>query len=145
MAQIKRRTKNKIKKEISEASSKVGVGGMIAIILTLIIAVACGVFAEKLITKSDCFLLVGNKDIEIELGTADSTYTYTEEGVKVISFGKDISDKITITTNMIDNNDGTYTIDTSEEGDYYIMYTVDSLKYGKIKRVRTFTVGANNE
>ena len=145
MAQIKKRTKKKIRKELSEASSKLGVGGVVAILVALAVSIVGGVATEKLVTKNDCFALVGEKEYVIEVGDQNSSYTYSEEGFKVISFGKDMSDKVTVTTNMTRNDNGTYSIDTSEEGDYYIMYTVDSLKYGKIKRVRTFTVGASNE
>ena len=149
MATIKNKSKNKIKrqakKELKSTAKRISVGGMIAIVLTLIVSVITGVFVERLITKNDCFVLMGQKEFVIELGAEGSTYTYTEEGFSIISFGKDLSDKVSIKTNMTNNNDGTYTIDTSEEGDYYIIYTVDSLKYGKIKRVRTFAVGAENE
>ena len=149
MADISKKTKNKIKrevkKEIKSSANKMPIGGWIAIFLTLIVAVVGGVVTEKLITKNDGFVLSGSKEYSLEVGEENSTFTYTEEGYKVISFGKDLSDKVSIKTNMTDNNDGTYTIDTSEEGDYYLIYEVDSLKYGKIKRVRTFTVGADNE
>jgi hypothetical protein len=41
------------------------------------------------------------------------------------------------------NADGTYTLNTSEEGVYGIFYTAPtSKKYGQIRRVRTFTVCA---
>ena len=149
MTEISKQTKNKIKrqtkKEIKSASKKMPAGGWIAIILTLIVAIAGGVVTEKIITKNDGFVLAGKKEYVIEVGATGSTYTYVEEGYEVISFGKNISDKVTIKTNMTKNNDGSYTIDTSEEGDYYLIYEVDSLKFGKIKRVRTFTVGADNE
>ena len=149
MAELNKTTKKKItrkaKSGIKSASKKMPLGGWVAIILTLIVAVVGGVATEKVITKNDGFVLTGEKDKMISIGETGSVYTYIEEGYKVISFGKDLTDKVTITTNMTKNNDGTYTIDTSKEGDYYLIYEVDSLKYGKIKRVRTFTVGADNE
>lgn len=149
MATISKKTKNKIrhqaKKEFKSTTKRISVGGMIAIALTLIVSVVAGVFVEKLITKNDCFVLSGEKEFILEVGAAGSTYTYKEEGFKAISFGKDLSDKVNVKTNMTKNDDGTYTIDTSQEGDYYLIYTIDSIKYGKIKRVRTFTVGAENE
>ena len=149
MAELNKKTKNKIKrkakKEIKSTTKRLSVGGVIAIVITLIISVFAGIFVEKLVTKNDCFVLVGEKEYTIEVGESGSTFTYTEKGYKVISFGKDLSDKVSIKTNMTKNNDGTYTIDTSEEGDFYLIYEVESLKYGKIKRVRVFTVGGDNE
>lgn len=149
MAELSKKTKNKIKretkKELNAVSKRMPVGGWVAIILTLIVAVVGGVVTEKMVTKNDGFVLTGEKEHVIAVGKAGSTYTYEEEGFKVVSFGKDLSSKVTITTNMTKNIDGTYTIDTSKEGDYYLIYEVDSLKYGNIKRVRTFTVGADNE
>ena len=149
MTELNRKTKNKIKcrakKEIKSTAKRISIGGIIAIILTLIVSVVAGIFTEKLITKNDCFVLTGEKDYVFELGESGDTFTYVEEGFKVVSFGKDISDKVSIKTNMTKNEDGTYTIDISQEGDYYMIYTVDSKKYGEIKRVRTFTVGAENE
>ena len=149
MLDLDKKTKNKIKrkttKEIKSVSKRISLGGWIAIAITLGVAVVSGVLVGKLITKNDCFVLAGQKDYILEVGESGSTYTYTEEGFKVVSFGKDLSDRVTIKTNMTKNIDGSYTIDTSEEGDYYLIYEVDSLKYGKIKRVRTFTVGVEDE
>ena len=147
MAELSKKNKNKLKKEVEKdiktTSKKMTIGGALAIVISLVVAVVGGIFAEKLITKKDCFVLKGDKEITIEV--KDGIYVYTDPGFEVISFGKDLSDKVEIKTNMTKNDDGTYSIDTSTEGDYYMIYTVDSLKYGKIKRVRTFTVGADNE
>lgn len=148
MTELSKKTKNKIKrkvkKDVKSASKKLSFGGSIAILLCFGIAVVGGIFAERIITKNDCFVLSGDKEIVLDV-EKDSTYTYVDQGYKVISFGKDISSKVEIKTNMNKADDGSYTIDLSTEGDYYMIYTVDSPKYGKIKRVRTFTVGADNE
>ena len=149
MVEISKKTKNKLnrqaKKELKSTARRISVGGVIAIVFTLVISIVAGVFAEKFITRNDCFVLSGTKNYEIQVGESGSTYTYMEEGFKVISFGKDMSDKVEIKTNMTKNDDGFYTFDTSVEGEYYMIYTINSLKYGNIKRVRTFTVGVENE
>ena len=137
-----KRMKRKINKEVKTTTKRLGTGGIIAIILCLIVGVVGGIFAEKIITKNDIFVLSGKKEFNIEIG---EDFKYIEEGYKCISFGKDISEKVEIKTNMTDNGDGSYSIDTSEEGEYYMIYTVDSLKFGKIKRVRVFVVGDSNE
>ena len=100
-------------------------------------AVFGGYFTHKTITKNDCFKLLGKKEISIQIG---SSFTYTDEGVKILSFGRDLKDKVEIETNLTKNDDGTYTLDTSEAGEYYMIYTVDDIKYGKIQRVRVFIV-----
>ena len=145
MAGISNKTKNKIKREVKKdvknTGKRLGVGGVIAIILCLVVGVVGGIFAEKLISRNDCFVLSGDKEIVVQVG---DDFTYSEAGYKCVSFGKDISDKVVIDTNLTKNSDGTYTLDTTKEGDYYMIYTVDSLKYGKIKRVRTFTVEVSN-
>lgn len=138
----KRKIKSQAKKETKKAYKRLTPLSVVVIVSVFVLSVVLGVVAEKLITRKDEFVLLGNKSYEIEVG---QEFTYTEEGFRIISFGKDLSDKVKIDTNMTKNLDGTYSIDTSVEGDYFIKYTVDSHKFGKIKRVRTFTVGVSNE
>ena len=149
MSDISKKTKNKIKRmaknELKSTTKRITIGGKVAIILTFLIAVAGGVCVEKIITKNDVFALNGNKEYAFEIGHNGGSYEYIDEGFKVVSFGRNIADKVSVDTNMTRGNDGQYIIDTSLEGDYYIIYTVEDIKYGHIKRVRTFTVGANNE
>jgi len=131
-----------IKKEVKQTSKKFSIGGVIAIVLCLVVGLIGGIFTEKIITKNDCFVLSGEKQFNIEIG---QDFTYVEDGFKCISFGKDLSNKVKIETNMTKDGNGNYTIDTSEEGEYYIIYTVASKKFSEIKRVRTFVVGGENE
>ena len=35
---------------------------------------------------------------------------------------------------------GNYVVDTSVEGEYYIIYTIDDIKYGNIQKVRTISI-----
>ena len=69
------------------------------------------------------------------------SFVYNDRGATVIEFGKDISDKVTVETNMQDLGGGKYTADTTVPGKYYIKYTVESHKYGEVCRIRTFVVG----
>lgn len=131
-----------IKKEVKQTSKKFSIGGVIAIVLCLVVGLIGGIFTEKIITKNDCFVLSGEKQFNIEIG---QDFTYVEDGFKCISFGKDLSNKVKIETNMTKDGNGNYTIDTSEEGEYYIIYTVASKKFSEIKRVRTFVVVNENE
>lgn len=132
-----------IKKELKKTSKKFSLSGVMAIILCFAVGIAGGIFAEKTLTKNDKFLLDGDKAFNIEIGTGN--FVYIEEGYKCISFGKDLSSKVKIETNITKDENGNYVIDTTEEGEYYIIYTVESIKFNKIKRVRTFVVGEINE
>ena len=136
-----KKIESKVKKEVKKTSKKFTIGSVVAIILCLIVGIVGGIFAEKFITRNDCFELSGSKEFKIAVG---EDFSYSDEGYKCISFGKDLTDKVKIETNMKQES-GKYIIDTSEEGEYYMIYTVESKKYGEIKRVRTFVVGDSNE
>lgn len=139
---LEKKVKKEVKKEVKKTSKKFTVGSAIAVVSCLVVGAVGGVFTEKIITKNDCFELVGNKSFTIAIG---EDFVYEEEGYKCISFGKDLTGSVKIDTNLKKGADNKYTIDTSEEGEYYMIYTVESKKYGKIKRVRSFVVGESDE
>ena len=60
---------------------------------------------------------------------------FTDPGVNVVSFGKNLKDRVSVDSNL----------DTTKEGEYTIIYTVKSLKYKNIKRVRYITVGNGSD
>lgn len=95
----------------------------------LVIGALGGFLTIKIVTKNDCFELVGKDEITLRLGE-----NYEDLGAKIITFGSDDSSKVKIETNLTKNEDGTYT--ASEEGTYYITYTVDNFKYGKLFKVQ---------
>lgn len=85
-----------------------------------------GYVTVMVFTKNDTFELIGEKNIELTVNEE-----YKEQGVKIISFGKDIKDKIEIESN----------VDTSKEGEYTVIYTVKSIfKYKDVKKVRYISV-----
>ena len=55
---------------------------------------------------------------------------YYDEGCKVVSFGRDISDEVEIETDLIINSDGSLTGDDTKT--YYILYKSNDIKYGKV-------------
>ena len=105
--------------------------------LCLLLGVAIGAVCYNLVSRDDCFELRGKSVYELEVGTP---FSYRDEGVSAISFGADISDKVEVQTNMMRNTDGTYTADTSEQGEYYMIYTVDSPKYEGVQKVRKIII-----
>lgn len=111
-------------------STKMSVS-VIVTILALVIGAVCGYFVSQKLTENDKFEIVGEKVIEVEVGG-----TYEDEGAIVISFGKDLSDKIKTETN----------VDYSTEGQYYIKYTVDNFRFKGIERYRIIkVVGVEDE
>ncbi|MBQ8140293.1 MAG: hypothetical protein IJ038_01170 [Clostridia bacterium] len=140
-ASVQKKAKNKVKRKVkSKARSKVKkISPLTFVICFLCLAagVGAGIGAYSFISRDDCFRLKGEKSYTVSVGTP---LTYGDEGVKIIEFGKDISGDVKIKTNLTEIGDGKYTADTSEPGEYYIIYTVDSPKYGNIQRVRTISV-----
>ena len=104
-------------------------------VIFLILGVLGGVGASYFMTKDDCFIMNGSKTIEIELNG-----TYQEQGVKVIEFGKDISSKVEIVI-YDENDDIVEEINTGEDTEYSIVYTIDSLKWEKYTLIRRVVIG----
>ena len=118
------------------------------VLLFFVIGIVGGALFSLHGFKTDRFLLKGETAVSIDIG---ADYTYTEEGVEAICFGKDVSDKLTVETELKKDANGNYIIPTDKAGVYTITYTVDCLKFGEkspngvIKRIRVFTVGAEKE
>ena len=135
----------------SKKIKKLGIKSIMIILLVTIIGAAIGVGACWFVSKDDCFVIIGQEEIMLTLKNEDeqlsSKHCYYDEGVKVVSFGRDISKDVHIETDLKKAEDGGYYAD--EVGTYYIIYKVDDIKYGKIftvERIRliTFVEGTPN-
>lgn len=127
-----KRTSKKINKTIKKINP---LTIFIAVVLLAVGAVG-GFFGIKVLTKNDCFEIVGSDVVTLTLNES-----YVDEGVKVIAFNKDNRDKVVVETNLKQKEDGSYYAD--EVGTYYITYNVTNLKYGsvfKIQKVRLIDV-----
>lgn len=145
MANTKSKSTNKkssTQKNIEKTIKKMHPITLVVGLVFLVLGVVIGYFTSNFITKNDSFELIGDSSIVVEVG---ATGIYTDEGVKCISYGRDLSKNVIVNTNMTKNDDGTYSFDTTEEGEFYIIYTVDDVKYKGIQRVRVITVGGINE
>ncbi len=116
-------------------------------VLFLLVGIAAGAAVCITMSKNDRFVLKGETVFSIDVG---EDYTYEEEGVEAFCFGRDVSNKLSVETELKKDADGNYVIPTDEEGVYTITYTVDAWKFtkgenGVIKRIRTFTVNAAEE
>ncbi|MBO5416353.1 MAG: hypothetical protein J6A83_06965 [Clostridia bacterium] len=133
----KNNVKRKVKRKAKSKAKKIHPATYIIALLCLALGIGAGAGACALVSRDDCFKLRGDKSYTVSVG---APLVYKDEGVKIVEFGRDISDKVEIRTNLTENDDGSYNVDTTEPCEYYIIYTVDSVKYGKIQRVRTITV-----
>lgn len=136
------RSTKKSSNNLNKTIKKVSFKGVLIALVVLVCCLCVGVGASYFLTKDDCFKLIDNKDIVLSVETP-----YVEDGYKVIEFGKDISNKVTIETNMKIDENGNYTPQYDElgnpvAGEYYIIYKVNSFKYSKfstVEKIRLIT------
>ena len=133
-SQVKRKVKSRAKRKVKRIHPMT----FFICFLALVLGIGAGVGAYALVSADDCFRLKGDEAYTFKVGA--NVTKYTDEGVRIISFGKDISSKVEVSTNLPEIDDGVYAIDTSEPGEYYMIYTVDDVKFGKIQRVRTISI-----
>ena len=133
----KSRAKRKVKSKAKSKAKRIHPLTWVICALALIIGVGAGIGAYSFISRNDCFKLRGDAEYTVSVG---AEVTYVDEGVKIISFGKDISSEVEVKTNLKKISSGKYAVDTTKPTEYYIIYTVDDAKYGNIQKVRTITV-----
>jgi len=156
----KKTTKAKVNSTTKNVATATAVGSLVATkaikktdsktkflaLFMLIIGLLIGVLSAYIVTRNDCFELLGENEITLEMEIAENETgllgTYAEDGVKVISFGKDVSNTLVVEIDpkFIDNHDGTYS--ATQVGTYYIKYHSNSLKYGKVftvEKIRLIT------
>ena len=117
-------------------------GALILPALMLVIGLLVGAALVPALAGEDSGIsLVGKKEIKIAIG---ESYSYVDEGVRFTYFGIDCSDYVEITTTLIKNADGSYGVNTTEAGVYYIAYTSTHPLFEKeVRLVRTFVVGGD--
>ncbi len=119
--------KNTAKKIAGKATKKISTASLVLAIIFFLIGSFCGVGLSVFLTKNDRFELNGPKEVYLEEGAL-----FTDEGVTIVSFGRDISDRVLV---------GGDTVDVSETGTYSIVYTVDDIRWGDYQLVRKVIVG----
>lgn len=82
--------KSEVQKAAEKAVKKTHTATVVLAVLFFVIGCIGGVIVSMQLTKNDKFELNGEKTVYLEIGEK-----YIEQGVTVISFGKDVSDKIT--------------------------------------------------
>ena len=131
-------------KKTKSSIKKLGFKAVLIILFITLIGGVIGFGACWYVCADDCFSIIGNEEITLTLRDENedinSNNSYCDEGVKIVSFGRDISNKFYIETNLKQYPNGNYYAD--EIGTYYIIYKVDDIKYGKIftiQRIRLVT------
>ena len=109
-------------RKAKKALKKMHAGYIVIAVIALIAGLAIGYFGASFISGGDMLKVNGNKITVVNEG---ETVTYTDEGIKYVSNGKDFSDKYEIAdTNMVKNSDGAYVGVPSADSELYIVYRV---------------------
>ena len=105
---VKRKAKSKVKK-LHTATKVIAV-------LSLVVGLVIGAAVCLAMSKKDHFTLKGETQFSIDAGT---TYTYAEQGVEAICFGRDVSSKLNVEVSegITTDASGNYVI-PAEEGVY---------------------------
>lgn len=122
---------------VTKQIKKLPLKSKICIVLLFIIGVLIGLGSCYLICRNDQFEIIGQKNITLSIGE-----TYTDEGVKVIGFGKDMSSSVTIEVykNGAKISNNSTNLDTSEECIYQIMYKLNNFRFRDVQIIRTINV-----
>lgn len=126
-------------KKILKTAKKISPVTIVLLVAFFAFGLLTGFLAMGQVCKNDTIELIGDSAYIYQIGTGSTTYT--EEGIKAVAFGEDISASVDIDSNL-PNQNGVYEIDLTEEGEYYIKYTVNHLKFGTVIKYRTITVQA---
>ncbi|MBQ8430600.1 MAG: hypothetical protein IJX26_01480 [Clostridia bacterium] len=132
----------KSSKKTQRNLKKVGFKAVLIALCLLVLSSALGLGVCYIITKDDHFTLLGQDELSLQVSEK-----YIEDGFEVIEFGKKQNHKVIIETDMVINEDGSYSPQVDENGEaivgtYYILYKTESFKYSKIaniQRIRLIT------
>lgn len=115
--------KSNIEKSIDKQKKAHPVAFLLVVIF-LVVGTVAGYFTVRYLTRDDRFELIGEQTITLNLGE-----TYIDEGAVAISFGRDVSDRIVVETDIPEN-------EIVESGRYYIKYTIDDIRYSGVVKYR---------
>ena len=138
---LSREEKAKLKRSVKKLSLT-----WIIVLIFLALGVVGGFFAHKYAFPNDTYQMVAysNGSIDITIGAEEEHKTYTELGVKCITFGKDISSECTVKyyfrTDLSQEQVEVSKVDETVPGMYYAVYTTTSSKYKTVTLIRNIMV-----
>lgn len=118
----------------------------IVVVLFLIVGAVGGFFAHKYAFSNDTYYMIAytNGQTDITIGADEEFQTYTELGVKCVSFGKDCSSECTVKyyyrTDLTENQVEVSEVDETKAGIYYAVYSNNSKKYKTVTLIRNIIV-----
>ncbi|MBQ6727458.1 MAG: hypothetical protein IJQ87_00765 [Clostridia bacterium] len=112
-----------------KAAKKANGKTLLAAFICFILALAVGAGVCFFLGRNDRFELIGEEHVYLEVNER-----YSDDGVDIREFGLDFSKKAVIETDLEHDSDGNYY--AASAGDYYIAYTIKSLKFGLIYPVQ---------
>lgn len=123
---------------------------VIVILAGIILGALTGGFLVKFLTRNDCFVMLPlDGQINLEIGGDTGVTAYHEPGVKCVSFGRDVTDTVSIKYYYREDlsHDAVIVtgIDTNVPGCYYVVYTSSTLQYKTVQHVRNVIVMAGEE
>ena len=124
-----------------KVAKKTGVKSIAVILICFILALAVGAGVCVFIGKNDKFDILGAEHIFLQVNEK-----YSDEGVNIREFGINLSNKASVETDLAKDKDGNYYAKSA--GDYYIAYTIKSLKFGliyPIQKIRLISVISASE
>lgn len=119
---------------------------VILVVIFLIVGAVGGFFGIKYAFRNDTFAMntYANGQFDIVIGANEENTTYTELGVKCVSFGKDVSNEVEITyyyrTDLSEEQVKVDKVDETKAGMYYAVYTTNSARYKKTTLIRNIYV-----
>lgn len=115
-------------------SKHAGKKGMLTACIFLVVGLLIAVGTWWFLCRDDTFELLGSTEVTLTLDEQ-----YSDEGVKIVAFGKDDSKNFEIETNLKISNGKYY---SDEVGTFYIKYKTNNFKYGKlfsVEKIRLVT------
>ena len=143
-----RKKEYRYEKDLKQAakSMKKSAVAWVVVLLFLIVGAVGGFFAHKLAFKNDVYQMVtyANGQADVYIGADEDIQTYTELGVKCISFGKDVSNECTVKyyyrTDLTEDQIEVAKVDETKPGIYYAVYSNTSKKYKSVTLIRNIIV-----
>ena len=138
--------KNVDKVILKEIKKKTNLPLVISIIVFLCVGAVLGYFTIAFVTRNDKFEMNTylNNETDIYINDENGINEYNEIGAKCVVFGKDISRDIKITYKYREDISheavDVSNVDTSKEGVYYAIYTINHPRYKSVTLIRSIFV-----